>query len=72
MPKATRKGDIGSSHGCFPPSPAIEGSGDVFINGKPAVRVGDAYAAHGLVFVHHMVGMPPRVPLLSTLMANHR
>ena len=47
MPKATRKGDIGSSHGCFPPSPAIEGSGDVFINGKPAVRVGDAYAAHG-------------------------
>ena len=47
MPKASRKGDIGSGHGCFPPSNAIEGSGDVFINGKPAVRVGDAYAAHG-------------------------
>ncbi len=31
MPKASRKGDIGSGHGCFPPSNAIEGSGDVFI-----------------------------------------
>lgn len=47
MPSAARKGDIGAAHGCFPSSPAIEGSGDVFINGKPAVRVGDAYAAHG-------------------------
>jgi uncharacterized Zn-binding protein involved in type VI secretion len=47
MPKATRKGDIGSGHGCFPPSSAIEGSPDVFINGKLAVRVGDAFAAHG-------------------------
>ena len=47
MPEATRKGDIGSGHGCFPPSPAIEGSPDVFINNKLAVRVGDAFAAHG-------------------------
>ena len=48
MPGAARKGDIGSAHlKCFPPSPAIEGSDNVFINGQPAVRVGDAYAMHG-------------------------
>ncbi len=48
MPRATRKGDIGSGHSChFPPSEAIAGSPDVFVNGKPWVRVGDAYAAHG-------------------------
>ncbi len=50
MPESARKGDIGSDHEkCFPSSPAIEGSGDVFINGLPAVRQGDAYAAHGCV-----------------------
>jgi len=48
MPGAARKGDIGSAHKkCYPPSPAIEGSGDVFINGLPAVRQDDAYAVHG-------------------------
>ncbi|MCB5205522.1 PAAR domain-containing protein [Neorhizobium sp. T786] len=48
MPASTRKDDIGSGHGChFPPTVAVEGSPDVIINGKPAVRVGDAYAAHG-------------------------
>ncbi len=29
-----------------PPHPPIVGSGNVFINGIPAVRVGDAYAPH--------------------------
>lgn len=48
MPKASRLGDTGSAHSChFPPTPAIEGSPDVFINGKPAFRVDDALAAHG-------------------------
>ncbi|NOZ52575.1 MAG: hypothetical protein GXP08_05440 [Gammaproteobacteria bacterium] len=48
MPGAARKGDMGSAHKkCYPPSPSIEGSGDVFINGQPAMRVGDAYAVHG-------------------------
>ncbi len=47
MPSASRKGDTGSAHGCFPPSNAIEGSPDVSINGQPALRVGDALAAHG-------------------------
>lgn len=47
MPAATRKGDIGSGHGChFPPTPSVQGSPNVFIDGIAAVRVGDAYAAH--------------------------
>jgi uncharacterized Zn-binding protein involved in type VI secretion len=47
MPAQTRQGDIGAGHAChFPPSPAIEGSPDVEIDGKPAMRVGDAYAPH--------------------------
>ncbi|MFS1523851.1 PAAR domain-containing protein [Microbulbifer sp. 2304DJ12-6] len=47
MPKAARLGDIGSGHGCFPPTPAISASGDTFINGRKAVRLGDAFAPHG-------------------------
>ncbi|MBX2808813.1 MAG: PAAR domain-containing protein [Cellvibrionaceae bacterium] len=43
---AGRRGDMGSSHGAWHPSPAITGSPDVFINGKPALRVGDALAPH--------------------------
>ncbi|UXT51855.1 uropathogenic specific protein [Agrobacterium tumefaciens] len=47
MPPAHRQNDIGSGHGChFPPSNATGGSPTVFINGKPAMRVGDSYAAH--------------------------
>jgi len=53
MPPAHRKGDIGSGHGChFPPSPATGGSPDVFINGLPAMRVGDSYAAHACAAGH--------------------
>jgi len=47
MPKAGRLGDIGSGHGCFPPTPIIAGSGDTFINGKPAARKDDAVLLHG-------------------------
>ncbi|WP_292959419.1 type VI secretion system PAAR protein [Neptuniibacter sp. UBA6509] len=47
MPKAARIGDIGSGHGCFPPTPVIAGSGNVMTNGIPAARVGDAVAPHG-------------------------
>lgn len=46
MPAAARKGDTGSGHGCYPPSPAISGSPDVLIDGIPALRQGDAHAAH--------------------------
>lgn len=47
MPQACRLSDIGSAHGCFPPTPAIVGSPTVKIDGKPALRVGDALAPHG-------------------------
>ena len=48
MPPAHRKGDIGSGHGChFPPSAATGGSPNVFVNGKPLMRVGDSYDPHG-------------------------
>ncbi|EGQ8119397.1 PAAR domain-containing protein [Vibrio cholerae] len=47
MPRAASLGDIGSEHDCFPPTPIITGSGDVFIDGKPAVRQGDALEPHG-------------------------
>ncbi len=46
MPAAGRKEDIGSGHDGFPPTPATSGSGDVGINGKPALREGDAFAPH--------------------------
>lgn len=46
MPEAARKGDIAKGHGCFPDTPIIEGSPNVFINGQPAARVGDAAAPH--------------------------
>jgi len=47
MPRTSRITDLGSGHGCFPPSPAIEGSPDVFINDLKALRQGDALAPHG-------------------------
>lgn len=47
MPAAGRLADIGSGHGCFPPSPTIQGSGDVFTNFRPALRKGDAVLPHG-------------------------
>ncbi|MBL3566102.1 PAAR domain-containing protein [Rhodovulum sulfidophilum] len=47
MPAASRKGDSGSGHGCFPATPATSGSPDVLIDGIPALRQGDAHAAHG-------------------------
>ncbi|NSY09501.1 hypothetical protein G6L84_23510 [Agrobacterium tumefaciens] len=48
MPKAHRRADIGSSHSChFPPTPATGGSNNVYVNGRPLMRVGDAYLPHG-------------------------
>lgn len=46
MAGAARKGDITKGHGCFPDTLIVEGSLDVFINGQPAVRLGDAVAPH--------------------------
>ncbi|MBO0664504.1 PAAR domain-containing protein [Jiella sp. MQZ9-1] len=53
MPAAHRRGDLGSGHGChFPPSPATGGSENVFVNGRPLMRVGDSYAPHACVAGH--------------------
>lgn len=46
MPGGARKGDLAKGHGCFPDSPVIQGSPDVFINGLSAARLGDAVEAH--------------------------
>lgn len=46
MSAVTRKGDRCTGHGLFPPRESVEGSGDVFINGQSAHRVGDAWATH--------------------------
>lgn len=44
--KAAKIGDIGTDHDGFHPTAIIEGSSDVFIDGIPAARVGDALAPH--------------------------
>jgi len=46
MPAVARKGDLCTGHGCFPPRKSIAGSGNVFVNGKPAHRKGDAWEPH--------------------------
>ena len=46
MPAAHRQGDICTGHGCFGPRPSAQGSPNVFINGKPSHRQGDAWHAH--------------------------
>jgi uncharacterized Zn-binding protein involved in type VI secretion len=53
MPEAHRKGDIGSGHAChFPPTPAIGGSPDVYVNGRALMRVGDPYVPHPCAVGH--------------------
>lgn len=49
MAKATRKGDRSTGHDACSPVPLSEGSSDVFIDGKPAGRVGDKYETHGCI-----------------------
>jgi uncharacterized Zn-binding protein involved in type VI secretion len=46
MPGVTFKGAICTGHGCFPPRPNIEGSGDVYVNGIPVHRQGDSWGVH--------------------------
>lgn len=46
MPAVTRLGDSCTGHGTWPPRPSTGGSGDVFVNGIPAHRQGDAWAVH--------------------------
>lgn len=49
MPEATRLNDNCTGHDACPPVPLAEGSPNVYINGRPAGRVGDHYMSHGCV-----------------------
>jgi len=46
MPPVHRRGDIGTGHGCWPPRSNIQGSPNVFANGIPVHRQGDAWSIH--------------------------
>ena len=61
MPAIARVGDLCSGHGCYPPMPCIEGSSNVFLNGKAVTRAGDHWEAHcdmctATLFCHERVG----------------
>ena len=45
MPAAVRLGDRSAGH-CFESRPNIQGSPNVFINGKAAHRIGDKWPVH--------------------------
>lgn len=49
MPAITRVDDTDTGHDACPPTQLVEGSPNVYINGKPVGRVGDAYAPHGCI-----------------------
>lgn len=46
MPAVTRKGDMCTGHGDFPPRPSTSGSSKVFIDGIQAHCVGDSWDTH--------------------------
>lgn len=46
MSSATRIGDKCTGHDACPPRPLIEGSANVFVNGRRAGRLGDSYTTH--------------------------
>lgn len=46
MPAVARQGDACTGHGGFPPRANDQGSPNVFINGRPAHRLGDHWPAH--------------------------
>ena len=46
MPALAFKGSTCTGDGCFPPRASTQGSGNVFVNGKPVHRVGDAWESH--------------------------
>lgn len=46
MPAVVRKGDRSAGHNTFPPTPAVGGSPNVFVNGLPVVREGDPWQTH--------------------------
>ena len=47
MPAGSRKGDIATGHGCFPPTTIVSASPDVEFDGIPVARIGDSLVPHG-------------------------
>ncbi len=56
MPAVTRVGDVNTGHDDCPPVALASGSPDVFINGIPCGRVGDAYNSHSCLVHDPHVG----------------
>ena len=46
MPSATRLGDICTGHECWPPRQNVEGSPNVYVNGRAWHRQGDGWDVH--------------------------
>lgn len=46
MPGVARLSDVCTGHGCFPSRANCGASGDVYVNGRGAHRVGDPYPSH--------------------------
>ncbi|MBO4779890.1 MAG: PAAR domain-containing protein [Selenomonadaceae bacterium] len=63
MPKATRISDNCTGHDACPPRPLVEGSPNVFINGRRQGRVGDSYTTHSC---------PEHVPHTGVISAGSR
>lgn len=46
MSRAARLNDKSTGHDACAPVPLVSASGDVFINGRGAARIGDSFAPH--------------------------
>ncbi len=55
MRMVARLGDKHGGHQCFPPTPAISGSGNVKVNGRPCLTVGSRFVPHACVKPHPVV-----------------
>ena len=55
MPPASRMGDMNTGEPCFPPTPNLSASTDVFVNNLGHVREGDPYAPHNCGTVVHPI-----------------
>lgn len=52
MPPVTRKGDLCTGHGCWPPRPSTEGEERFTIGGRPVHLQGQEWAAHTCKTTH--------------------
>ncbi|WP_070964979.1 PAAR domain-containing protein [Vibrio sonorensis] len=72
MPAIHRKGDSCTGHDTYPPRNNVGGSGDVFINGIPVHRVGDAWPPHCSVVPDHPCHAGSAASGSATVFANGR